>query len=42
MAAPNTAVADTTADGAFKRQPAVFRERITTGGAFPPEGAHPG
>jgi hypothetical protein len=39
MAAANTAVADTTPDGAFKRQPAVFRNVITEGGEFPPAGA---
>ena len=39
MAAPQTAVADTSADGAFKRQPAVFRNRVAAGGEFAPEGA---
>lgn len=39
MAAPQTAVSDTTADGAFRRQPAVFRERVSPTGRYPPEGA---
>jgi putative glutathione S-transferase len=41
MAAPQTAVSDTTADGAFRRQPAVFRERVSQSGRYPPEGACP-
>jgi hypothetical protein len=39
MAAAHTAVADTTEDGAFKRQPAVFRNLVAEGGEFPPAGA---
>ncbi len=37
--AAQTAVADTTEEGAFKRQPAVFRDRITQDGQYRPEGA---
>ena len=43
MAAPQTAVADTSKDGAFVRQNAVFRDHVSaTGrGRYPAEGAPP-
>ena len=39
MAAPQTAVADTSEDGAFKRQAAVFRDHVSATGRYTPEGS---
>jgi putative glutathione S-transferase len=36
--AARTAVADTAPDGAFTRQPAAYRDRISADGPFPPAG----
>jgi hypothetical protein len=41
MAAPQTAVADTSKDGAFVRQNAVFRDHVCATGRYPAEGAPP-